>query len=85
MRVKDISSNYTNEKQSTVSNPLEPVVMLPWIKIDSAEDVRCDHEVLLWDGCDFHLDYVEYDTETGTHFFSNGTEATHYVLITSPK
>lgn len=71
-------------KQQTESVHVEPVVMLPWVKIDKADDVRCDHEVLLWDGFDWHLDYVEYDEEMGAHFFSNGTEATHYMLITPP-
>ena len=55
-----------------------------WIAIDSAEDVDCDHEVLLWDGCDWHLDYVEYDADNGVRFFANGTEATHYMLLAAP-
>ena len=56
-----------------------------WIEIDSAEDVKCDTEVLLWDGHDYHLDYVDIDTDTGVRFFANGPkEVTHYKLLVSP-
>ncbi len=75
-----------DEKQQTVASPIKPVVMLPWVAIDSAEDIDCDHEVLLWDGCDWHLDCVEYDDDQGVSFFANGTtEVTHYMVITQPE
>lgn len=56
-----------------------------WIKIESAEDVEIKgEEVLLWDGCDHHIDYVEYCSDTGVHYFANGTEATHWKLLDKP-
>jgi hypothetical protein len=60
-----------------------------WVEIDSAEDVEnalVGDELILWDGCDFAIDYVETEVECGTSFFANGTEATHYLRgLTPPK
>ena len=57
-----------------------------WIEIDSAEDVDCDVEVLLWDGCDHSIDYVETDIDTGVAYFANGAkEITHYKLLDEPE
>lgn len=53
-----------------------------WVEIDSAEDVEnalVGDELILWDGCNFVIDYVETEVDFGTSFFANGTEATHYL------
>lgn len=56
-----------------------------WIEIDSAEDVDSDTEVLLWDGCDHSIDYVDVCAETGRCYFANGsTDITHYKHLTKP-
>jgi hypothetical protein len=36
-------------------------------------------ELILWDGCDFVIDYIDVEPEYGTAFFVNGTVATHYL------
>lgn len=60
--------------------------MEDWIEIDTPEDVDCDTEVLLFDGCDFSIDYVDTDFETGVAYFANGaTGTTHYKLLVKPK
>jgi len=57
-----------------------------WIAIDGPEDIPHGEEVLLWDGCDYHLDYVESDPEYGIDYFANGaSEITHYKEIEPPK
>ena len=59
--------------------------MNDWIEIDSAEDVDCDTEVLLFDGCDWSIDYVDVCVDTGVHYFANGASGiTHYQLLTKP-
>lgn len=56
-----------------------------WVEIDSAEDVQTSDEILLWDGCDYHIDYAEYCPESGMWYFANLTSgATHYKLLISP-
>ncbi len=73
------------EEPQTVSGQIEHVVIFPaWIAIDSAEDVECDTEVLLWDGCEHRIDYVDIDVDTGVCYFANGGEATHYKLLDKP-
>lgn len=58
---------------------------MEWIEIDTPEDVDCDTEVLLWDGCEWSIDYVDVDVDTGVYYFANGaSEITHYSLITKP-
>jgi len=43
------------------------------ISIDSPEDIQYFSEILIFDGCDFHIDYVEVDSETGNHYMANNT------------
>lgn len=50
-----------------------------WVEIDNPEDAPTDGNLVLWDGCDLSVDYVENEVEFGTSFFANGTEATHYL------
>jgi hypothetical protein len=61
-------------------------MIMEWIKIDGAQDIPHDTEVLLWDGCDYSIDYVECNPDDCTEYFANGTEgATHYKDLTPPK
>lgn len=63
------------------------IMQVEWVEIDTAEDVEKSHvgdEIILWDGCDFAIDYVETEVEFGTSFFANGTEATHYLRGLKP-
>lgn len=50
-----------------------------WVEIDNPEDAPTDGNLVLWDGCDLSVDYVENEVDYGTSFFANGTEATHYL------
>lgn len=62
-------------------------MQVEWVEIDSAEDVESalvGDELILWDGCDFAIDYVETEVDYGTSFFANGTEATHYLRGLKP-
>ena len=59
--------------------------MKEWIEIEAAEDVQTSEEVLLWDGCDYFIDYVECCPETYNKYFANNTKGiTHYKLLTPP-
>lgn len=56
-----------------------------WVEIDNPEDAPTDGNLVLWDGCDLSVDYVENEVDYGTSFFANGTEATHYLAgLTTP-
>ena len=56
-----------------------------WIEFDSIEDIDIKgEEILLWDGCDHHIDYVDVCADTGTFYFANGSSATHWAILTSP-
>ena len=47
-------------------------------KIDSYEDCPVGVNLLVWDGCDYHFDYVDVDVDTGVHYAANGTEFCAY-------
>jgi hypothetical protein len=49
--------------------------------IDSAEDCPYGTDLLLWDGCDFNIDYVDVDVDTGTSYFANGSQAIAYLEL----
>jgi hypothetical protein len=56
-----------------------------WVEIENPEDAPTDGDLVLWDGCDLSVDYVENEVDFGTSFFANGTEATHYLAgLTTP-
>lgn len=60
--------------------------MSDWIEIDTPEDIDPKgEEVLVWDGCDYHIDFVEVCADMGTFYMANGTEPTHYKELTPPK
>ena len=52
-------------------------------KIDSAEDCPLGVDLLLWDGCDFSIDYADVEPDTGCYYFANGTEGIAYFEIPS--
>lgn len=63
-------------------------MLVEWVEIDSAEDVENEldgNELILWDGCNFVIDYVETGVVAyGISFFANGTKATHYLRGLKP-
>ena len=50
-------------------------------EISSAEDCPGGIELLVWDGCEFHIDWVDTCADTGVDFFSNGTEGIAYIEL----
>ena len=56
-----------------------------WISISSLEEIPAYDEILVWDGCDYHIDYIDVCAETGTYFMANKTEPTHYMILTDPE
>ncbi len=58
-----------------------------WIEIENPEDAPAGDPLVLWDGCDLSVDFTDTEVDYGTTFFSNGTEATHYLanLMPPPK
>ena len=59
--------------------------MSDWIEIDTPEDISPKGvEVLVWDGCDYAIDFVEVCVDTGTFYMANGTVPTHYKALTPP-
>lgn len=61
-----------------------PSFIVEWVEIDSAEDAPSDGDLVLWDGCDLSIDYVETEVDFGTSFFANGTGVTHYLKGLTP-
>lgn len=55
-----------------------------WVAIEAAHDMPDDDTYVLWDGCDLSVDFTDTEVEYGTTFFSNGTEATHYLAGLNP-
>jgi hypothetical protein len=50
--------------------------------VDSPEDIPLRHEdILCWDGCQWHIDYVDIDVDTGCQFMANGTEVRAYMPL----
>lgn len=45
---------------------------------DLAHMVGVGCQVLIHDGCEFHIDFVESESERGTYFMANGTEPNQY-------
>ena len=50
-------------------------------KASTAEDCPVGVELLVWDGCDFHLDYVEICGDTGGKYFANKTSPVSYIQL----
>lgn len=56
-----------------------------WLGIDTPEDISiAGEEILLWDGCEHHIDYVDCDVDTGASYMANGTEPTHWMPLPKP-
>lgn len=56
--------------------------MNEWIEIDSIEDIAVvGDEILVWDGCECHIDYVEIDCDWGHSYMANGSEPTHWMPL----
>lgn len=60
--------------------------MSDWIKVDCIEDIELvGVDIVVWDGCDKHIDYVEISPDTGNYYMANGTGVTHYLNIKDPE
>ena len=61
---------------------------MKWHKFYSAEDLAHEigqgEEVLIFDGADYHIDYVESESEFGTYFMANGSQPEFYCRIIEP-
>ena len=56
-----------------------------WIAFDTPEDIEIKgQEILLWDGADYHIDYVDVDAHSGNFYLAGGTEATYWKPLTPP-
>lgn len=80
-----LSNNWTKEKAIEIWNKANPKAQSEWVSVATPEDITFDGDVLCWDGCDYSIDYVETDVETGTCYMANGTEVEAYKLLTPPK
>lgn len=40
--------------------------------IDTYEDCPVDCDLIVWDGCDFSIEYVSYCSDTGSYYPANG-------------
>ena len=49
-----------------------------FIAVTTYEDCPVDEEILTWDGCDFRVSHIEYDSDTGTYYAANGYEFIAY-------
>jgi len=59
--------------------------MTDWIEIETPEDINSNgEEILVWDGCDHHIDHVECDPDTGAYYMANGTDPTHWKPLDEP-
>lgn len=54
--------------------------------VESIEDISVvGDEILVWDGCDWHIDYVEVCPEYGHHYMANGTEVEQWMPLPEPR
>lgn len=59
--------------------------MSKWISIDTPEDISLvGSEILVFDGCECAIDYVDVDAETGVYYMANGSEPTHWMPLPTP-
>ncbi len=49
------------------------------IKINSIEEIKViGSEILVFDGADYHIDYVDVSPDSGAYYMANGTSPTHW-------
>lgn len=51
------------------------------IKVEYLEDVPCGVDLLVYNGCDYEIDHTDVCVDTGSYFWSNGSDATHYAEL----
>lgn len=44
----------------------------------------CDQQLLIWDGCDFSIDYLDVSPDTGSLYFANGSKPEKWELLIKP-
>lgn len=72
----------TRHKELPISHHWDTVIPLysappapepGWIKVDHVEEIHIvGKEILIWDGCECAIEYVEVDVDTGFHYLANG-------------
>ena len=56
-----------------------------WLCISSIEEITViGDEILVWDGADYAIDYVDICPDSGAYYMSNGTLATHWMPLIAP-
>lgn len=52
------------------------------IEVDYPEDIEIKgEEILVWDGCDWAIDYVEHCPDTGVDYMANNTDVEAYLPL----
>lgn len=92
--IKQIMAEYDEAKDDASFPQGHPIFQMAqhidllragWIEFGTPEDIDIKgEEILLWDGADYHIDYVDIDVDSGCFYLANGTEATHYKALTPP-
>ena len=85
----DITNEDMDEVKENIQYTKESIKELfevdNWIQFDDIEEIEIKgQEILLFDGEDFHIDYVDCESDYGTYFFANGTRATHWKKLEKP-
>jgi hypothetical protein len=59
----------------------EDLFLSLFTSIESAEECPCGVELLVWDGADYHTDYVDIEVNYGNKYFANGTQGIAYMVL----
>ncbi len=72
---------------SEAANRLEELSTLNTglIPIESIEDITTiGEEILIWDGCDYEIDYMDVCPDMGFNYMANGTEPVSWMPLIKP-
>ncbi len=59
--------------------------MSKWTRVESIEEIDIvGEEILIYDGCEINIDYVECCADTGMYYMANGYEVSHYMPLPEP-
>lgn len=77
-KIHDLRNQLTEARQMDFRNSL--------IQIESPEDINPKlDELLIWDGCEYHIDHVEFCPDQGVQYMANGTEPVSYMELKEPE
>lgn len=52
------------------------------IEVDSPEDIHIKgQEILVWDGCEWTIDFVEHCADSGVDYMANNTEVVAFLPL----